>query len=320
MRIKEVLDKLDHGSTKAEVHDELEALLKANGCKEIYSPGDKAFEYSPVVIIPYDNCGYGCAVYCYRIPMLGKIYAARFPHLDWDECLDAADREFRSGATPKPGFMTRYLRDLEVVDELGIEQITMSYGGDVYPRRPINSMMTREIIIATHDRTNAGTMVITKGGRLALRDIDQFDPERDCHMFTLSSLNEKYWRKWEGSTDSPMGRIEAAKAIKAKGGKVIQSAEPVWNVNEAFEAMRACYSFVDGIYLGPASLIGHQELKTISDKKLWRPLTEDEHRELVEKAVDAFGDKVYTKDALLGVVPDGFKERNLRNMWRQLRH
>jgi len=227
-----------------------EAIKLLDGCKVIYAPGDKAFEYSPFAIVPYSNCGYWC-LYCYVIAGKAKVYANRFPLLDWDECLIAAEHEFRSGAKPVPGFIDDFLHDLELVDELGIPQISMSYQGDVYPKRPINSMMTRDIIYRTHERTKAGIMCITKGGPLALRDIDLFMPDRDCHMFSLSSLEEKYWRKWERDTASPMGRIGAAKLFKARGGTVVQSAEPVMNAEEAFAAMVACYDWVDGIYLGP---------------------------------------------------------------------
>jgi len=60
-------------------------------------------------------------------------------------------------------------------------------------------------------------------------------------------------------------------------------------------------------------------MKGLPLTKRWRQQTEDEYRELVRKSVDAFGDKLYVKDGLLWGGPDSLKDRNLRNMWRQLR-
>jgi len=270
-------------------------------------PGDKAFEYGAHSIVPYAMCGYGC-LYCYVVAIWAKQYANRFPHLDWDECLIAADYEFRSGARPVEGFMDDYLHDLKLVDERGIDLITTNFMGDVYPKRPIDSSQTREIIIETHERTNAGIMIITKSGRLSLRDLDLFDPERDVHMFTLCSLDEKYTRKWERDTAMPAERIWAAKRIKAKGGRVVQSCEPVMNVKEAFAAMAECYPWVDQINLGPTSFIGHQEMKRLPLDKRWRQQTDEEHAWLVSQALMQFGDKIKVKEGLQKFVPDALKE------------
>jgi DNA repair photolyase len=311
-----VLDRL-LDTSKSELQKEFKSEL-LTGCREIYAPGDKAFEYSPFGIVPYHNCGFGCP-FCFVVPGKAKVYAARFPYLTWKQCLDYADDEFRSGAKPVPGFMERYLRDLELVDGLGVKQISMSYQSDAYPKRPINCIRTREIIKVTHDRTNCGIMCITKNSPLALRDIDLFDPERDAHMFTCVSLDDDYTRKWERYTPLPAARIAAAKRFKDEGGTVIQSCEPVLNASEALAAMGACYAWVDGIYLGPLSIIGHQEMKGLPLNKQWRQQEPEEYQDLVNEAIERFGDKLYVKDGLDWAVPDSFKEQNLRNMWRQLR-
>ena len=90
------------------------------------------------------------------------------------------------------------------------------------PYHPCDTTATRRTleVLREHD---IGFCTLTKGGTGALRDIDQFRPDRDAYAATLTSFDEAFSLKWESNAPLPGDRIAALKAFPRRvfdGGKV----------------------------------------------------------------------------------------------------
>jgi DNA repair photolyase len=147
------------------------------GCNYIYAPRGQAGEYAPLAANPYRGCGHRC-LYCY-VPNVIKMSRG----------------DFDAGATPRKNFLVKLRKDATKYKALGIrEQVMFSFTTDVY--NPFDTSITRpaiEIII----EHGLAFCVLTKAGMRAWCDHDLYRPDRDAFASTLTSLDERFSRKWE---------------------------------------------------------------------------------------------------------------------------
>lgn len=214
----------------------------------IYAPQGQAGEYAELATNPYDGCGHGCA-YCY-VPLITK-----------------QDRkEFNAGAVPRKDFLIRLRHDADKLQARGITgQGMLSFLTDAY--NPFDTSLTRptlEILIAH----GFGFCVLTKGGSRALVDIDLYRPEHDAFAATLTSLDDRFSKKWERNAALPGDRIKALRAFHDRGIFTWVSLEPTLDIEASLGIVEATHPFVDLYKVGRANY-----LKEITRTTDWRDYT-----------------------------------------------
>jgi len=209
--------------------------VSVRGCSIIYAPKGQAGEYAPLATNPYLGCGHGCS-YCY-VPLVTK-----------------QDRkEFDAGNVPRKAFAERLLADSRKYQALGItEQVMLSFTTDPYA--PGDTRLTRKTleILADH---GLAFCTLTKGGTLALRDLDLFRPHRDAFAATLTSLDDRFSRKWERAAALPADRIAALKIFHEHGIFTWVSLEPTLDVDASLAIVRSTHPFVDFFKIGRANYL-----------------------------------------------------------------
>src|SRR6516165_3848882 len=214
----------------------LRAELYARKYGHIYSPNGQAGEYSALATNPYHGCGHQC-LYCY-VPDVIRITRA----------------EFDRGAAQRKGFTLAGLRrDAVKYRAAGItDQIMLTFTSDPY--HPGDTELTRQTIEVLIEHGLA-FCTLTKGGTRALRDLDLFRPHRDAFASTLTSLDERFSRKWERNAPLPADRIKALKKFHAAGIFTWVSLEPTLDVEASLAIVRATHSFVDLFKVGRANYL-----------------------------------------------------------------
>jgi DNA repair photolyase len=221
--------------------------VSVKGCTYIYAPRGQAGEYAPLATNPYRGCGHGCA-YCY-VPNVIKM-----PRKDFD-----------AGATPRPNFLTKLRKDAAKYRTLGItEQVMFSFTTDVY--NPFDTSITRPAIEILIEH-GLGFCVLTKARTRALCDRDLYRPDRDAFASTLTSLDERFSRKWERNAALPNDRIAALKAFHERGIFTWVSLEPTLDIEASLAIVEATHDFVD---LYKVSRVNYLPMTKTTD---WRDYT-----------------------------------------------
>jgi DNA repair photolyase len=209
--------------------------VSIKSCSYIYAPAGQAGEYSPLAANPYRGCGHGCA-YCY-VPKVLRMDRA----------------EFDAVAVPRPHFMDSLIADATKYRKAGItEQVMLSFTTDVY--NPINRTLTRPTL-ETLIKFGLGVCTLTKGGTRALADIDLFRPDRDAFASTLTSLDDRFSKKWERGAALPSDRLAALKAFHERGIFTWVSLEPTIDVESSLAIVAETHSFVDLFKIGRVNYI-----------------------------------------------------------------
>jgi DNA repair photolyase len=250
--------------------------VSVKGCGYIYPPEGQAGEYAPLACNPYRGCGHGCK-YCY-VP--GVLRMDR--------------KEFDAGAVPRPDFLAKLRKDAAKYQALGItEQVMFSFTTDVY--NPFDTSLTRpsiEILI----EHGLAFCVLTKGGMRAWCDHDLYRPDRDAFACTLTSLDDRFSKKWERNAALPGDRIDALKAFHELGIFTWVSLEPTLDIDASLAIVEFTHSFVDLYKVGRANYL--KENTRTTD---WADYT---HR-MVE-LLNRLGAKHYIKKDLQPFLPLGY--------------
>jgi DNA repair photolyase len=220
------------------------------GCQYICAPAGQAGEYSPLAANPYRGCGHGCS-YCY-VPGVLKMKRA----------------EFDKGAVPREDFITHLTNDAVKYQaaKKTDQQVMLSFTTDPYHLG--DTSLTRQTIEVLQAH-GFGICTLTKGGTRALRDLDLFRPKRDAFASTLTSLDDKFSRKWERNAALPGDRIKALKAFHKAGIFTWVSLEPTLSVEASLAIVQTCHGFVDLFKIGRANYL--KGLTTTTD---WKQYTE----------------------------------------------
>jgi DNA repair photolyase len=156
--------------------------------------------------------------------------------------------EFDAGAVERPNFLELLRKDARKYQAARIEeQVMLSFTTDVYA--PSATLLTREVIKVLIEH-GLGFCTLTKGGTLALRDIDLFRPDRDAFASTLTSLDDAFSLKWERNAALPDDRIEALKAFHDRGIFTWVSLEPTLDVESSLAIVEKTHNFVNLFKIG----------------------------------------------------------------------
>lgn len=222
--------------------------VSVSGCSIIYAPRGQAGEYSALATNPYRGCGHKCA-YCYVPDVL------RMTRADFD-----------AGAVPRPNFLASLRKDAVKYRAHGItEQVMLSFTTDPY--NPTDTSLTRPTL-ETLIEHGLGFCTLTKGGRRALADLPLFRRKRDAFASTLTSLDDRFSRKWERGAALPEDRLAALRTFHESGIFTWVSLEPVLDVESTLEIIRQTHSFVDLFKVGRVNHIG------LTKQIDWRSFTE----------------------------------------------
>jgi DNA repair photolyase len=200
------------------------------GCSIIYAPRGQAGEYSPLATNPYRGCGHGCA-YCY-VP----------------DVLHMTRKEFDAGAVPRANWIQLLTKDAAKYKAAKLTgQVMLSFTTDPYHTG--DTALTRTTLETLKDH-GLGICTLTKGGTRSLRDIDLFRPKRDAFASTLTSMDEKFSKKWERNAALPADRIAALRAFHERGIFTWVSLEPTIDVESSLAIVEATHEFVDLFKVG----------------------------------------------------------------------
>jgi DNA repair photolyase len=245
-------------------------------CRYIYPPRGQAGEYAPLATNPYRGCGHGCA-YCY-VPLITKQPRA----------------EFDAGAVLRPNFLAGLRGDARRYQAAAVtDQVMLSFTTDPYHRGDTAPTRTTLEILIEHA---LGICTLTKGGTRALRDLDLFRPERDAFACTLTSLDDRFSRKWERNAALPGDRIAALRAFHTAGIFTWVSLEPTLDIESSLGIVEATHRFVDLYKVGRANY-----LKEITRTTDWRGYT----LRMLD-VLHSVGAKHYIKRDLQPFLPPGY--------------
>lgn len=213
---------------------------KVPGADVIYRPAGEAGEYAALATNPYKGCGHKC-VYCY-VPA-----ATHQKRPDFD-----------AGAVPREGYDERLRLDIDRYRHHGIanghpaDQVFITFSSDPY--HPGDVEPTARAI----KRLIAGGMAhatLSKGGTKALGYIGLYRPKRDAYAATLTSLDERFSRKFERSAAAPGDRLLALRKFHEAGIFTWVSLEPTLSSSASLAIIAATSGFVDLYKVGRANYI-----------------------------------------------------------------
>jgi len=251
--------------------------VSVKGCKYIYPPAGQAGEYSALAANPYRGCGHKCA-YCY-VPIITK----------------QDRREFNAGAVVRNNgeYLDHLRKDAKKYQAAGLDgQVMISFTSDPY--HPGDTSVTRAAWDILQDHGLA-ICALTKGGTRALRDLSVFRPDRDAFASTLTSLDDRFSKKWESGAAMPGDRIAALKAFHEAGIFTWVSLEPTIDCDSSLAIVDATHSFVDLYKVGR---VNYLDITKTTD---WRDYT----LRMIDK-LQALGKKHYIKKDLQPYLPAGY--------------
>jgi len=204
------------------------------------------------------------------------------------------DRQaFDAGAVERPTFWAGLTKDAAKYKAAGIrEQVMLSFTSDPY--HPGDTSATRRTLEVLRD-AGLGFCTLTKGGTRGLRDLDLFRPDRDAFASTLTSLDDRFSRKWERGAALPDDRIAALRAFHDAGIFTWVSLEPTISCEASLEIVRETHEFVDLFKVGRANYL------PITAKTDWESYT---HRMI--DLLQSLGAKHYIKKDLQPYLPAGY--------------
>jgi DNA repair photolyase len=118
----------------------------------------------------------------------------------------------------------------------------LSFTTDPYNQTDVSLTRPALEILIDH---GIGICTLTKGGTRALADIDLFRPSRDAFASTLTSLDDRFSKKWERKAALPADRLAAIRAFHDRGIFTWVSLEPTLDVDASIAIVEATHEFVD---------------------------------------------------------------------------
>lgn len=223
------------------------------GADVIYRPRGNAGEYAALATNPYKGCGHQC-LYCY-------VPAAT--HMDRPT--------FDAGAVPREDFPERLVKDVARYRAAGVcdghpaDQVFITFSSDPYhPGDTLHTCRTMRRLI----EGGMSFCTLSKGGTRALPRMAMYRPNRDAYAASLTSLDERFSRKWERKAQPPEDRIAALRAFHEAGIFTWVSIEPTLDVEHSLAVIEATAPFVDLYKVGRANY-----LKEITRTTDWRDYT-----------------------------------------------
>ncbi len=204
--------------------------------KLIYEPKGKAREYADLACNPYRGCTHGCR-YC---------FAKRFN-----------PDGYHKAANPKDNIIERLEKDLDILIEQyqplsdsGIPEILFSFQGDCYQPAEMNYKLMPKIIRLLRER-NFSFTILTKGGKLAIRDFELLQGYEHFRFgTTLIFAEQEMATYWEPDAAPIQNRIDTVMQAKMYGFKTWISLEPVIDPEQALQLIDRLHGYVDHWKIG----------------------------------------------------------------------
>ena len=253
---------------------------KVPGADVIYRPAGNAGEYAALATNPYSGCGHGCA-YCY-VPLA--------THID--------RKVFDAGAVPRKNFRDRLIEDTWRYRKAGIayghpaDQVFITFSSD--PFHPGDVTPTVEAIDVLKEN-GMSFCTLSKGGTKPIHYRSLYRSDRDAYAVTLTSLDDRFSKKWERNAALPADRIAGLKFFHESGIFTWVSLEPTLDVEASLEIVRETHGFVDLFKIGKANY-----LKEITRTTDWKDYT----LRMVDLCT-CLGVKFYIKKDLQAFLPPG---------------
>lgn len=194
--------------------------------KPIYRPKGRAGEYGDFAINIYTGCNNGCS-YCYAAMMAhrwGRDFTDVQPR---DGIVEATRRQLASGG----------IRD---------KTIHLCFTCDPYPAAPVDTSVTRAVIMAIKESGNH-VQILTKNPNKAARDFDLLDGQ-DWVGTTITG-GVAHTKHMEPEAEGEVSREVALRAANLAGLKTWVSFEPIFEPEEIYDAVRRL-DFVDLLKFG----------------------------------------------------------------------
>lgn len=245
------------------------------GCSYIYPPKGQAGEYAPLASNPYRGCGHKCA-YCY-VPLVTK----------------QPRPEFDAGAVDRKDFQKNLTRDAQKYEDAGItEQVMLSFTTDPYHPGDCSLTSVALDVLAGY---GLGFCTLTKGGPKAWNDVHRFRPDRDAFASTLTSLDDRFSRKWERKAALPEDRMRTLRAFHDRGIFTWVSLEPTLSAEASLAIVEATHGYVDLYKVGKANYVKTPE-----------PIDWRDYTLRMLDTLNRVGAKHYIKKDLQPYLPDGY--------------
>lgn len=197
----------------------------------VYTPKDHspAREYSDLALNVYQGCTHDCA-YCYVKTMpQWRGHTSQF-----------------ANAKPRAGIIEA-LQRAPAWSDVPI-QVFLCFTCDPYQPLEREMRLTQSAIQIFHAK-GYGVNVLTKAGKLPLRDLDLFGAW-DSFGITLTTIDDAIARQWELFAAPPSKRIETLRKFFEAGKDTWVSFEPVLDPTWTLEAIEAAAPFVRRVKIG----------------------------------------------------------------------
>lgn len=188
----------------------------------IYEPKGKALEYGKYAVNLYRGCSHACR-YCY-VPAVTR------------------NNDFRS-ASPRTGILEQLQKDCAKLSPC--ETVFLCFTCDPYQPAEAECQLTRHAIQILHNNF-LYVNVLSKGGKLALRDLELFTPN-DMYGITLTDIDSSISQEQEPGAAPSAERIETLREFHNRGIKTWVSLEPVLSPEKSLEVIKTTHEFT-GIF------------------------------------------------------------------------
>ena len=196
----------------------------------ISTPKGAAAEYGELALNIYTGCNHGCS-YCYAPAVLRKTREAFAVVEARTDIVAAVKRQLKS-------------------QQITGQTIHLCFSCDPYPAPPVDTMPTREIIMAIKDAGNH-VQILTKGGMRAERDFDLLD-SGDWFGVTYAGYPDGITSIPEAEPNSSpiIDRIASLLMAHKRGIKTWVSIEPVLFMVDALRLLKQQLRYIDRYMIG----------------------------------------------------------------------
>ena len=213
----------------------------------IYEPAGRAREYAPLALNLYVGCTHGCA-YCYAPDACRK---------------DRAGFHDAACVKPRVDVIKKLTAELGRAprDDVPKQPVLLCFTTDPYQPLAIETGITRRAIELLHE-AGYPVHVLTKGGPRATADFDLLGQvEGDAFACSLTFTSTADSTEWEPHAALPDDRMLALFQAHARGITTWASLEPMVDVEQTLDIIRATHHYVDLFKVG--TLNHHPHGKTI---------------------------------------------------------
>jgi len=202
--------------------------------------------------------------------------------------LHVTKEEFHQQPKERPNFLEYLEKDASLLrnnSKWNDKPILLSFIGDCYQPIELETKLTRAAIEILHEY-GLKVMILTKGGKRAMRDFDLLGPG-DSFATTLTCLRAEDSIQWEPGAALPWDRILSLKVAHRLGLDTWVSLEPVIYPGNSMRLMEMTKDFV-----------GHYKVGTMNYHPHGKEIDWHDFGWKIKRRMDELGVKYYLKKDL----------------------